>query len=66
MLPQVDHWIAVVAGQKQSLRRAVVSRELTDAYLPACTGTIAWTERPQGKIREAADAISFFLAKRFS
>lgn len=66
MLPQVDHWIAVVAGQKQSLRRAVESRELTDAYLPACTGTIAWTERPQGKIREAADAISFFLAKRFS
>ena len=46
MLPQVDHWIAVVAGQKQSLRRAVESRELTDAYLPACAGTIAWTERP--------------------
>ncbi len=66
LLPQVDHWIAVVAGQKESLRRALESRQLTDAYLPACSGTIAWTERPRGWIREAADAISFFLAKRFS
>lgn len=66
MLPQVDHWISVVAGQNESLRRAVECRPLTDAYLPACGGTIAWTERPQGRIREAADAISCFLAKRFS
>jgi uncharacterized protein involved in exopolysaccharide biosynthesis len=66
MLSQVDHWIAVVAGQKQSLQRAVEFRPLADAYLPACGGTIAWTERPQGRIREAADAISCFLAKRFS
>jgi uncharacterized protein involved in exopolysaccharide biosynthesis len=66
MLPQVKHWIAVVAGQKQSLQRAVESRPLTDAYLPACSGTIAWTERPIGKIREAADAVSCLLAKRFS
>lgn len=66
MLPQVDHWIAVVAGQKESLRRAVESRQLTDAYLADCAGTIAWTERPQGKIREVADAVSNFLAKRFS
>ncbi len=66
MLSQVDHWIAVVAGQKQSLQRAVELRQLTDAYLPTCGGTIAWTERPQGRIREAADSISCFLAKRFS
>jgi hypothetical protein len=66
MLTQVDHWIAVVAGQKQSLQRAVGLRQLTDAYLPTCGGTIAWTERPQGRIREAADYISSFLAKRFS
>jgi uncharacterized protein involved in exopolysaccharide biosynthesis len=66
MLPQVDQWISVVAGQKESLRRAVKSRQLTDAYLPACAGTIAWTERPHGRIREVADAISLFLAKRFS
>ena len=66
MLSQVDHWIAVVAGQKHSLQRAVEFRPLTDAYLASCDGTIAWTERPQGRIREAADAISCFLAKRFS
>jgi hypothetical protein len=66
MLPQVDQWISVVAGQKESLRRALESRQLTDAYLPPCAGTIAWTERPQGRIREAADVISCFLAKRFS
>ena len=66
LLPQVDHWISVVAGQKDSLRRALESRQLTDAYLPPCAGTIAWTERPQGRIREAADVISCFLAKRFS
>jgi len=66
MLTQVDYWIAVVAGQKQSLHRTVELRQLTDAYLPACGGTIAWTERPQGRIREAADYFSCFLAKRFS
>ncbi len=66
ILPQVDHWISVVAGQKESLSRAVRSRQLTDAYLPACDGTIAWTERPKGRIREVADAVSCFLAKRFS
>lgn len=66
MLTQVDQWIAVVAGQKESLLRAVQSRQLTDAYLPACAGTIACTERPQGRIREAADAVSCLLAKRFS
>jgi hypothetical protein len=65
-LAQVDHWISVVAGQKDSLRRAVESRQLTDAYLPACDGTIAWTERPNGRIRELADVVSCLLAKRFS
>lgn len=66
ILPQVDHWIAVVAGQKESLRKAFESRQLTDAYLPVCDGTIAWTERPEGRIREGADVISCILAKRFS
>lgn len=66
MLSRIDHWIAAVSGQKQSLQRAVKLRQLIDAYLPACGGTIAWTERPQGHIREAADAVSCFLAKRFS
>lgn len=66
VLSQVDHWISVVAGQKKSLRRAIKSRQLTDAYLPPCAGTIAWTERPKGRIREVADVISCFLAKRFS
>ena len=66
MLSQVEYWIAVVAGQKTSLRRAVDFRQISEAYLPVCGGTIAWTERPQGRIREAADAISCFIAKRFS
>lgn len=65
-LSQIDHWIAAVAGQKESLQRSVGSRRLIDAYLPSCSGTIAWTERPEGKIREAADVISSFLAKRYS
>ena len=66
MLAEVDHWISAVAGQKDSLSRAIDSRQLTDAYLPACDGTIAWTERPKGRIREMADVVSCFLAKRFS
>lgn len=66
MLSQVDHWIAVVAGQKQSLQRATEFRQLTSAYLPACGGTIAWTERPEGSIRKIADRFSCFLAKHFS
>ncbi len=66
VLTEIDHWIAAVAGQKESLQRSVGSRQLIDAYLPSCGGTIAWTERPKGKIREAADVISIFLAKRYS
>lgn len=66
LLPQVDHWLAVVAGQKISLARAARLRPLTDAYLPACDGTVAWIERPKGLIRQAADMLSTFLAKRFS
>lgn len=65
-LASVAHWIAVVAGQRESLRKAVELRQLTDVYLPACGGTIAWTDRPDGRIRAAADLVSCFLAKRFS
>ena len=65
-LANVAHWIAVVAGQRDSLRKAVELRQLTDVYLPACGGTIAWTDRPDGRIRAAADLVSCFLAKRFS
>ena len=65
-LAGVDYWLAVVFGQQDSLRRAARSRSLSDAYLPPCDGTIGWTERPQGAIREAADVLSLFLAKRFS
>jgi uncharacterized protein involved in exopolysaccharide biosynthesis len=65
-LADVGHWIAVVAGQKDSLARARRHRPLTDTYLNACGGTIAWTERPQGIIRQTADHLSTFLARRFS
>jgi uncharacterized protein involved in exopolysaccharide biosynthesis len=65
-LASVSHWIAVVAGQKSSLARAVRLRPLTDTYLTPCGGTIAWTERPKGPIRQAADLLSTFLARRFS
>jgi hypothetical protein len=58
--------MAVVSGQQDSLRRAATFRSLTDAYLPPCNGTIGWTERPEGPIRQAADVISGFLTKRFS
>lgn len=65
-LARVDYWMAVVSGQQESLRRAATFRSLTDAYLPPCNGTIGWTERPEGPIRQAADVISGFLTKRFS
>ncbi len=65
-LARVDYWMAVVAGQKNSLRRAAKFRPLTDTYLPPCNGTIAWVERPAGPIRETADLVSGFLTQRFS
>jgi hypothetical protein len=65
-LATVDYWIAIVAGRQESLRRAVKFRPLSDAYLPPCNGTVAWTESPQGVIRQAADVVSCMLAKRFS
>jgi hypothetical protein len=62
----VKHWLFVVEGQKASLRRARKLRTITSAYLPPCSGTIAWMERPKGAIREVADLISTFIAKTFS
>lgn len=62
----VKHWLFVVEGQKSSLRRARKIRSITESYLPPCTGTIAWMERPNSPIREVADLISTFIAKYFS
>lgn len=66
VLARVDYWMSVVSGHKSTLRLAVQSRSLTGAYLPPCNGTIAWTERPEGSIRQAADVLSCFLTQRFS
>ncbi|MBK1817961.1 hypothetical protein JIN84_20230 [Luteolibacter yonseiensis] len=66
LLSQVRHWIAVVEGQKDSLAVATKQRPITEAYLPPCEGTLAWIERPKGKIRQSGDAVSLLLAKRFS
>lgn len=66
ILAQVKHWIAVVAGQKDSLALAVKNRPLTEAYLPPCDGTLAWIQPPKGKIRKSGDAISLLVAKHLS
>jgi len=66
LLASVSYWMAVVGGDQDSLRRARQFRPLGEAYLPPCNGTIAWTERPSGRIRIAADVVSSILAKRFS
>ncbi|MEI6673599.1 MAG: hypothetical protein WCO57_00320 [Verrucomicrobiota bacterium] len=65
-LAQVDYWLTAVAGTQTSLRRASHFRQLAKAYLPPCDGTLGWTERSAGRIGAAADAISYFLAKKFS
>lgn len=66
LLAGIVHWIAVVAGHKDSLARSITFRSLTDAYLPPCSGTLAWTAKPDGPIRQVADVVSTMLAKRFS
>lgn len=66
LLAGVEGWIAVVAGNQDSLRRSAEFRMLSAAYLPPCAGTLVWAERPSGAIRVAADVISCSLAKRFS
>ena len=66
LLPQIDHWISVVSGNKESLKRLHKLRSTTEAYLPPCNGTVALTEYPRGAIRQAAELLSDFLAKRFS
>ena len=65
-LGRVHRWLAVVAGHKDSLGRAARFRQLSDAYLPPCGGTIAWTAALNGRIRTTADLLSAFLTKRFS
>lgn len=65
-LAHVNHWISAVSGEKKSISRTLVARPLSDAYLPPCAGTIAWTERPDGRIRATADQVSSYLAKKFS
>lgn len=65
-LMQIDYWMAVLAGNKNSLRLTKQWQPLSSAYLPPCNGTIAWIEPPVGSIRANADLISLFLAKHFS
>lgn len=65
-LVDIREWYAVVAGQKESIARAARFRDLAEAYLPPCGGTIALMERPEGIVRRAADVISYQLAKKFS
>ncbi|MFT3990860.1 MAG: hypothetical protein QM680_05565 [Luteolibacter sp.] len=65
-LAEVDHWYALVSGQKESLAAAVDDRDLTEVYLNACGGTIAWIERPIGPVRQLADLISSFITRKFS
>jgi hypothetical protein len=65
-LMHIDYWLAVLAGNKESLRRTNQWRPLSAAYLPPCDGTIAWTEPAAGSIRAVADVISLHLAKHFS
>lgn len=65
-LGSISEWFTIVAGQKDSLTKAAQSRDLAEAYLPSCNGTIALMERPQGIVRRAADVLSFQLAKKFS
>ena len=66
LLAGVESWIAVVEGDRSSLRRSAEFRKFSDAYLPPCAGTLVWIGRPTGAIRAAADVVSSFLAKLFS
>jgi len=66
LLAGVESWIAVVEGHKSSLRRSAEFRKFSDAYLPPCSATLVWAERPTGAIRTAADVVSSALAKFFS
>jgi len=65
-LMKIGYWMAVLSGDKESLSRASQWLPISSTYLPPCNGTIAWIEPPVGRIRAAADALSLFLAKRFS
>lgn len=66
LLSDVQHWLSLVSGNQDAIRRAVQFRKLSDAYLPPCGGTIGWTERPDGPVRSTADHVSHFLARKFS
>lgn len=66
LLSDVQHWLSLVSGNQDAIRRAVLFRKLSDAYLPPCGGTIGWTERPNGPVRSTADHVSHFLARKFS
>ncbi len=65
-LAAVGCWFAVVAGRRDALGCVARQRPLTEVYLPPCDGTIGWMDRPHGRIRQMADLVSIFLAKRFS
>lgn len=66
MLGSVEIWFALIAGRRDALRKMGRIRHLAGIYLPPCAGTIAWIERPSGRVRQVADLLSLFLAKRFS
>lgn len=65
-LAAVSRWFFAVSGNAAHLARAAEARQLTDACLPPCAGTVAVIDPPAGMFRTIADKLSKFLAERFS
>jgi hypothetical protein len=65
-LAAAGRWFAVVRGEKSSLGTFSESRRLAEIHLKPCDGTIAIIEPPSGRLRQWADQLSIFIARKFS
>jgi hypothetical protein len=65
-LAAAGRWFAAVRGEKSSLRTFSESRRLAEIHLEPCDGTIAIVEPPSGRLRQWADHLSIFIARKFS
>jgi uncharacterized protein involved in exopolysaccharide biosynthesis len=65
-LDSIKNWAYIVESNNKSTKLVSKTRTITAAYLPRCTGTVAWIEPAEGKIRKTTDTLSLYLAKFFS
>ncbi|MBB5350873.1 uncharacterized protein involved in exopolysaccharide biosynthesis [Haloferula luteola] len=66
ILTELEGWLALIRGDKHSLRDYQETAHLATAYLPPCQGTLVILEPAKGLFRVLADKLSLLVTRQLS